>query len=362
MSEKKRLYYADYCKLVLIVLVMVYHASHAYSGADWPMTDTYFNSMSIAYAFIRAFAMGLYFMLSGVFVVSSVEKRSLGSLFVNKFGRLIFPVIIIAMVLTPLNSFIIAKNSGYSLGFFKFYIDEYIKVLGINYGHGWFLMLLFVFIMVYAIWTKVVAKKFLSEKSIELSMKILLIMAVISGLLSVWIRQYYQVNEWVNIGILGIEPAHIFTYIIMFILGIWAGKNGWLNKIPPRIGRYSLAISLLLGIVYVFSQIMNNFGWEAVAIYWRFLESFFSIFFSFGLLYIFSVYYNKENRFVMKLVDIYYVAFIVHVSVTISLQVLFSRTSLTAGMKCLCVCVLTVLGSFLVAYIYSLIKPKRRAK
>ena len=74
---------------------------------------------------------------------------------------------------------------------------------------------------------------------------------LVMGIGSYFIRQVSPQDHWTwPFGIIPmpLEPAHYLQYVMMFILGVLAGRCGWLEKMSHRVGASALAIGLLFAL------------------------------------------------------------------------------------------------------------------
>jgi hypothetical protein len=103
----KRLYYLDYLKVALTVLVVFHHAAIPYSpGGEWAYTTSHPEEMMPwIWHFLStnaSFFMGLFFLISGYFVPRSFDGQGTATFLRKKLVRLGIPLLLITTLLTVL--------------------------------------------------------------------------------------------------------------------------------------------------------------------------------------------------------------------------------------------------------------------
>ena len=327
-TQKKasRQYYLDNLKVFLTVLVIFHHAGQAYgTGGGWAYTPS--NSAEFMpwiwhfFSTNASFFMGLYFLISGYFVPKSYDRNG-GKAFVRKkLVRLGIPLLIMGGLLSILAG--------------KF-----------ETGHMWFVESLLVFCLIYALIRQFVpALK--SCRVQRLPLWALLGIGLVMGIGSYFIRQVSPQDHWIwPFGIIpmAIEPAHYLQYVMMFVLGVLAGRCGWLERTDNRTGAATLAIGILLAIGnYVRGDgAWNGFVWRWFGIY----ESLMCVFISFGLLWLFREYANWSGRFWRWSAEQSYGAYVFHMLLMLVLQNLTDGIWMGAFGKFLFIGVVSTVISF----------------
>lgn len=113
----KRLYYLDYLKLVLTVLVIAHHASQAYApkATAWPVMNPTRSTVLFPITTVNAaFFMGLFFLIAGYFVPGAYDRKGASAFLKPRFIRLGTPAIFFAVfVFGPIQYFLM--GGGLSL-------------------------------------------------------------------------------------------------------------------------------------------------------------------------------------------------------------------------------------------------------
>ena len=344
-QHMKRLYYLDNLKVCLTVLVIMHHAGQAYGdGGGWPYTPS--NAAEFMpwiwhfFSTNAAFFMGLYFFISGYFVPRSFDKQGTKTFTRKKLLRLGVPLLFMGALISVLTG--------------KFEI-----------AHMWFVESLLVFCLAYALvrWTMKKRKCSMLPfgRSLQCSTRNLLLIALLMGTGSHFIRQVSPQDHWIwPFGIIPmpLEPAHYLQYVMMFVLGILAYRFEWLNKMSNGAG----ATALLVGVALAVGNYLrdggawNNFVWQWFGIY----ESLMCVFISFGLIWLFRQFVSTTNRFWQWCAAQSYGAYVFHLLLMIILQNAVDSIWMGAFGKFLFVGVVTTILAFVVTWLVRMIPGVKR--
>lgn len=353
--KEKRLYYLDNLKIFLTCLVIAHHSAHAYGNimGSWVYNNSAKNDWLYYFIVINAsFFMGLFFMISGYFIPKSFKKRSVKEFIINKGVRLIFPVIIIMVIIVPIY-FYIAFNNKYpgTYSFIKYYLDIYIGQGKFSYEHGWFIVHLFLYSCVYAIIRSIIKNIHLKKKDRLKTIEILLIALIIGSLYCV-IRFNYPTDRWIALfGVIGMEPAHVFQYLLFFVIGIFSYHNNWFQKINKRQGCFFVILGIFMAILTYFNKVIPPQIWNFIWHNWGFYESFMGIFISFGLIFIFREFFNKSNKFFIQISKCAFGAYIIHSLFVVIYQVFLDKMNFCPTIKFFIVTILSIITSFGIVFL-----------
>jgi glucan biosynthesis protein C len=106
---------------------------------------------------------------------------------------------------------------------------------------------------------------------------------------------------------MNMQLGYFSSYVVLFVAGLWAGRNGLLAAIPTKVGRTWLWVSIGVGLpVWMILQglggalegkqdlFSGGWHWQAAGIAtW---EAFFCVAFSLGLLTVYRERVNMKNR------------------------------------------------------------------
>ena len=338
--NSKRILYLDNLKNFLILLVIIHHSAHAYifkfsniPSPDWIIKDYASTEMWLNNILIvnMTFVMSVFFFISGYFIPKSKQNKTKKQFILEKAKRLLIPLLVITILFVTIYLYLkYLVIDGGNLNFFEYYINIYIGHGKISYAHVWFLMNLFIYCIIYLLFEKLII-----NKKIVMSVKRVLLIIFIMGLLTYLIRKIYPINTWVNaFGFIGFEPAHLMQYIMMFLGGALCYQNNWLMVI-------------MLGFVDKLPSIVE----QVVFGLFSFYESAMAVIMLVALIYLFRKYFNKTNRFISTISQSSYGAYIVHYTFVIALQIYFYDISISGNLKFLFVVILSIIFSFIFSFL-----------
>ena len=329
---KQRLTYLDNIKVMLTLLVIFHHAGQAYGqGGGWPYTpsnnDEFLPWIWHFFAVNASFFMGLYFFISGYFIPRSFDHQGFATFVKKKLLRLGVPLVAMGSVIS------------FCTGKFEL-------------AHMWFVENLLFFCILYALF-RLAAKPIDNQCNSRPTIIGLTAAALIMGFGSWLIREASPQDHWISLWVLVLEPAHYLQYVMMFVLGILAYRFDWLDKMNNKTGATALAIGLLLALDH---YLRGTFPWDELVWQWfGFYESLMCVFISFGLLWIFRQYANKENAVMQWLAQQSYGAYVFHLPLMLGIQYLCDGLWMGAFAKFLFIGVATAIVSFLNAWLIRLI-------
>ena len=221
-----RLYWIDYLRSINIIGTIFTHAFLAYSpfiqsldssfGVNIPFVDPV---TSIKYADLilllrPLFSMQLMFFISGLFAWRSLQNRGCLSYLVNRFKRLILPLLGLAVVLMPIT---------FLPGDLIYHRAEF----HIRLAHLWFLWVLFIFDVV------LVLMFHCARQCLERMMSTLTNRAIYALFLSLLLVTYLPVAQvssqtggWLTIfGPLNVPLPRLGLYIVYFVFGVVLGSR-----------------------------------------------------------------------------------------------------------------------------------------
>ncbi len=365
-TQKKRMYSLDTLKVLLICLVIGQHASQPYgpTGGAW----VYHNSNGIIQwlgnfmAVNMAFLMGLFFMISGYFLPASFKGQTLGGFIGKKLNRLMTPVLIILVAIVPVYFYIAAMLHAPSrIGFFEYYISTYWGNFIVSYEHGWYLLHLFLYSVIYG-----VAKTLLKNRK-ETAVRLfktyyVIILALLVSAASYFVRLVFPIDKWIRLlGFIALEPAHLPQYVLFFSFGIIAYKNNYFETIPRKTGCWLAGIGIGMALLLYlsdWSRLLKDLIWGC----WVPYESFMAAFLSVGLIVVFREYCNRTSPLQKILGRSAFIAYILHNLFVVPIQVLFDSSPLGPWARFILVTVLSIILAFASAHLFLLGKTAIRNK
>ncbi|RZK09926.1 MAG: hypothetical protein EOO43_20805 [Flavobacterium sp.] len=239
--------WVDYLRSALTVLVVAHHASLAYTTFATFDKVAYIRSthaivdskrwvgLDIFENFNDVFFMSLMFLIAGLFLSKSIEKKGIFTFIKDRFYRLFLPFIVLGtllMLIAYFPSYFIAKEST-DIGA---YIQDFFMVEQWPVGPPWFIWLLFVFNVVFALLSSFIKRtsKYTSAFISSLQNKPLLFLLsfwLITWLLYVPLASIVGVGTWTGIGPFDFQLSRILLYFGYFMFGVFIGNTDFNQQI-----------------------------------------------------------------------------------------------------------------------------------
>lgn len=244
--QQSKIFYIDNLRVLMTVLVIMHHTVIAYGGpGSWYFSDpTQIKPalivMTLFVATNQSFFMGFFFFLSAYFTEPSYNKKGSSRFAADRLKRLGIPLLFYSFVLSPCMNFLIYRYGHHRQATFLQYLRGYDS--WINVGVMWFVAALIVFTFGYVVYRKYAAKPY---RQIPVpSNKTILVFTIVLGLVSYLVRIIFPIG-W-TLQPLGFQLAHFSQYISLFLLGIIAYRNQWMNGLSATSGKKWLIFALLM--------------------------------------------------------------------------------------------------------------------
>ena len=256
MGKNERLYYLDNLRGFLAILVVAHHATQPWGLAGWYIKAEETDLLLNLFCGINAsFFMGLFFLLSGYFHPPSYDRKGFGRFVRDRLLRLGVPLLAYSFLVMPwvqyVAYFYFQGNPRVDLGKAAgmYFWD------GFGLGHLWFVAMLLLFGLAYALW-RLAGKEpeprepgpaFTLRQTSLGALGLALLLAGLTFLARVWFPQ----DEWVYAPWpFSLEPAHAPQYILLFVLGVLAFRRGLLERLPAKAGWIWLGVGFLPTLVF----------------------------------------------------------------------------------------------------------------
>lgn len=338
--QKDRIAYVDQIRVFLTCLVVAHHAGQAYgpTGGVWVVDNVAKAAWLGNFFFINAsYMMGLYFFISGYFLVFSIKRKSNAAFTKDRLKKLGIPLLFFTLlVFLPFNYY----GAGGHGNVFLFLIDTYVNKPPLATGHLWFVASLLVYSFIYLLlfhrWLVQKTGKFGSLKVVHLVIYLLLL-TIVSAL----VRLKYPIDAW-RTWLIPVEPAHLPQYFSLFIAGTMFNHATWLHQLTLKSGLafFALAIITYLVNVQLPGVVKENWLMES------FIESLLCIGISMGVLSLFRCYGNTMNYFVKRLSENVYGVYLFHLFIVIFLQQLMVHWFIGPNLKFFLVTLFGLILSF----------------
>ncbi len=367
-NAKTRYLYIDNLRLLMIIFVVLIHYAVTYSGiGSWYLMDAGELDavctivFGLFQSFTQAYFMGFLFLISGYFVAGSYDKKGAARFISERLIRLGIPTLIYMLVITPFIIYVLLGNRWDRPLFPEYYVN-YILSLQFLGGSGplWFALALLIFNCIYVL-IRILKKerKTVEKKKLPGMTEVLLLILLIS-VMAFLIRLVQPIDT----SILNMQLCFFSQYVILFVVGVKAGRNDWFSQISYQTGHYFLLTALIPGILFWvlimiaggalnggFSAYKGGLNWQS-ALY-AIWESFISVAMSIGMIGIFQEKYNKQPPLVKVLSDNSFCVYMFHSAIIISVSLLLLPLKLYPLVKFLAAAVIGLPLCFLASnYIF----------
>jgi glucans biosynthesis protein C len=314
--KAKRIIYVDVIKVFLTCMVVAHHAGQAYgpTGGVWVVKDSASADWLGKFFFINAsYMMGLYFFISGYFMMFSLGRKSNLSFIKDRLLRLGIPLLVFTfLVFLPFN------YSGAAPGtrLFPFFLDTYFNQSPIATGHLWFVASLLVYSIIYVLIFRRRPKNIdVTNTPKPFRFGYILIYVVLLTIISSWVRLSYPIDTW-KTWLIPVEVAHLPQYFSLFLIGTVFSHYRWLDTLKLSWG---FLFFLLAAGVYITNESLSykiKDHWLAES----FVEALLCVGISMALLTFFRHFGNRTNRLINLLSDNAYGIYLFHLLIVIALQ------------------------------------------
>lgn len=350
----------DSLRFMMVFLVIVLHASMTYMAFVpkwWYVIDECRSLFfTVLVVFLDSFPMSVLFFLAGYFAPPSFAKRGIRAFLRNKLLHIGVPWILGVVFVAPFFAYATMLALDFPSMSVGGFMREYFIGPFYQQGHYWFLGVLFLFLLTYAVWAN---RRPLAEREGKILPpgRLLLFLYLLSTSTYLFSAHLFMAAElWLNIGyILYFQPARFFGYLGLFTLGVYGWKARWFTAEgwSPGLLRWTIAAAIaamfLLGWKFILAPslapnvnlILDALFYNALMLSMTFFLLAFSLRFQ-------DVLYPFAGRFAADSYGIYWLHQIV------LMPILFAVLGwrIPIGCKCvLAVLVTTVLCRFLTQHV-----------
>ncbi|MBP5480246.1 MAG: acyltransferase [Paludibacteraceae bacterium] len=278
LPDKTRNYGLDNLKLVICLIVVIVHTTLPYTHLNtiWYFTPSLPGEsmpINILINTNQLLSMPIFFIVAGYFVPTSYDKQGFGLFVWKKTKRLLIPAFII-------------------LALCMIFIQE-------PMFHVWFLQMLFLFCLIYALFRKLTQWKIREDYQLNISYPALFGCFILLCAVNLFVRQFCYVNHYtVLFKVFYCEPARFAEYFLTFLFGVVARRLGWFKKdsIALVIGTI---ITLILNSI-IMGLYINEYNYIGSRLF-TILEACYVIFGAYIIIWIFNKFLNKSTSFIASL-------------------------------------------------------------
>ncbi|MBN1924952.1 MAG: acyltransferase family protein [Prolixibacteraceae bacterium] len=356
-----RAYYIDRLRIILTMLVIFHHSAIAFgaSGGWYYVTPNATNGitqmiLTIFMAIDQAYFMSFFFFISALFMQGSFDRKGLGKFLKDRWIRLGIPLAVYTLLLHPTLVFSIFKYLDKPTGTWSHFVWV-INSQHMGPGPMWFVLTLLIFETLYALYRFFSKHRIVDKKERRLPEWWQIAIFILgAGILAFCIRLVYPVGK----SFFGLQFGYFILYVAMYITGIVASRNNWLERLTLKKAKpwffvALFTIPLLIGIVALSSspEKMNAFsgGINIQAMFYALWEPFICVGLCYFLLMYFKKHLNQPNRFVLSLSLDSYTAYIIHPFFVVGATFLSERIALPPLLRLIFVLALAIPGTFIVA-------------
>ncbi len=383
VSARPRLDWIDNLRWLVIVLVVLVHVCVTYSGlGSWyyheeSRLDVASQIVFFAFElFSQAFFMGFLFLLAGYFVPTAYDRKGAGRFMVDRLVRLGVPILVFMFVLHPLTEFIKSAFLRPPLrladipAFYARLVGN--RIFLRETGPLWFALALLVFCLVYAA-VRRLTEAFGARRTGEPRIARPVTHGMVAALVALLAAASFLVRLVQPIGTSWYNMQLCFfpQYIILFLIGLWSRRSGFLSSVPYGFGMGWFRLALVLGIPAwaillalggVFSGKLEAFGgglhWQAAA--YALWEAFFCVGISLGLIVLYRERANIRGRLTGFLADNNFGVYVFHTPILVAVSLAFRTQAAPPLAKSLVVAALVLPACFLFAALVRRLPGLRR--
>lgn len=359
----KREYYIDRLRIFLISLVFFHHSAIAFGASGgWyyitPHATTGYVQLilSVCMATDQAFFMSLFFFISALLMPVSFDRKGFLKFMKDRLVRLGIPLIVYILLINPTIVFAIYKHLGKtseSWPNFVWMIDTQRP----GCGPMWFVLALLIFETVYALYRRFLEKSVQEKPEGRPPSALKIILFIIgTGLLAFIIRSFYPAGK----NFFGLQFGYFVLYVAMYLVGIIASRNNWLEQFTLRQAKpwfiASLAAIPAILITLALSRTpgaMNDFsgGLNPRALVYAMWEPVICVGFCFFLLMFFKKHLNTSGKLVLTLSADSYTVYVFHPLVVVGFTILSEQVPIPPLARLVLALVLGIPICFLTAHL-----------
>lgn len=358
-AARPRMAYVDNIRWTVIAMVVLVHACVTYSGlGSWyykepAVLDIGAKLVFWMYSiFSQAFFMGLLFFVAAVFIPASYDRKGFARFLGDRAFRLGIPALVFMLILDPVTNLARDLGTGHVvswsalLGRYQGYISGG-WFLGSS-GPLWFAVALLAFSFVYAMVRLIAglagvkvglpdavsgrhalqgnADVALTPRSVHITAAVVMT-TIAAG--SFFVRLVQPVGtSWYNM-----QLCFFPEYVVLFVVGLWAGRRGFLRALPRQAGMMWLRLAFIIGVPSWFlllglggalsggeQAFAGGMHWQAAG--YAAWEAFFAVSVSIGLLTLYRERANVRTRATALLGETCFGIYVFHAPILVAVTML----------------------------------------
>lgn len=365
--------YLDNLKVLLVVGVIAVHAAITYGfSGTWylesydEMPDVVLAPLTVPLAIGALFGLGLFFLIAGALTGPSLDRRGPARFARERLLRLGLPILAYTLLVSPVLKYVSHRvDDGGSERFLPFAADH---VWQFAPGPTWFLEALLLFSLAYAAVRALRPAPPRPPPPSRLSGRTIALVALAIGVSSFAAHLVFP---------LGTEQLHVQLgafpqYVILFSLGVAAGRRGWLETLDPALMRRCAFAAVVATLIVPPALLVGGFfesdagedlymgGWHWQAAGLSLTEGVLATCASLWAIDRFRRRHDTLTPLTRRMAPAAYGAFIVHPPVLVGLALAIQSLPLPATVKFVVVLAGGVAGSFALATLANRAGPLAR--
>ncbi len=233
--------WVDYLRSAITVLVVAHHSSLAYTtfaqfnkkiyiNSSCPIVDSHrWVGLDIFENFNDVFFMFLMFFIGGLFLSKSIQKKGASTFIRDRIYRLFIPFVVCVSLVIPLAYFPSYYMAHHNTDIVN-YVRDYFTTEHWPSGPEWFIWILFLFNVAFALCYKAFKNTFIrtAKKISSLQTKPLafvLLLFIITWMLYVPIAYNVGAGTWTGLGPFDFQVSRFIAYFGYFMFGALVGDS-----------------------------------------------------------------------------------------------------------------------------------------
>jgi fucose 4-O-acetylase-like acetyltransferase len=355
----RRRAYLDNLKVFLVACIILGHAFITYADiGEWmyrePASSEAFNLVAaIVVSMGSLFAMGLFFLIAGMLTPGPLRRKGPARFLQDRAIRLGIPFLAYLLLIYPLAEWAGGRDKP---------VQEHLATALTDPDPGplWFVGVLLVYTAAYVAWRSVVPGP-AQPRALRPALLIGLAGAIAVG--SILVRLEFPIDS--------VQPfsAHLWQWpqcLALFILGLMAGEQGWLQPVPrtyQRVGGWAAlaGVGVLMAVMATGAPIevfSGGLAWQAILT--SCVEGVIAVGVSMWMLGLFQRRFDHAGPMATALGRAAFGAYVLQAPVLLCLALLASGLAIAPEAKFLLVAPAGVAGSFALAWLLTRIPGVRR--
>lgn len=357
MNTKSRLWYVDNLRIFLISLVVLHHLAITYGApGSWYYNESQADMpeilpLAMFVASNQSFFMGMFFFISAFFIFPSINRKGTSRFMNERLLRLGVPLLIFYFILSPISVFVVNRYIyDQEITLIEYIVHGY----GVGFGPLWFVEALLLFTLMFIALKSFIANIKLSFPGTGAIIAAALIVGVLQFIIRIWLPVGWSMT------FTSFQFPFFVQYLVLFVFGLIAWQNNWLDKITVRAAKHwfwfaQILIFIAFPVMFYLGgtsdegtdAFMGGLTWQSLAYaLWEQLLGFSLIAALTGL---FRQYFNTQGKFARFLSGSAYAVFIFHTLILVILSALFVSWQAPQLVKLVALAPLALVLSFLCA-------------